>query len=299
MDAGSRIVLPVMLRSRVAIPVGVVAALLLAERPASAFCRTTTCDLGTEECQKNAKGCVRDGVPVVWEKLPITYRFYKKGSKKLTDDDAVRDAIRKAFAVWSKVECEDGRTAVRFVEGPDVSSDKPLGEKKAAQPFGIYFRDSDWPHNDADESLALTNQIYGERSGTIDYADIEVNTANNTFALDGKDGIDFQSVMIHEAGHYLGLAHSNVTDSIMVPRYCADANRCNGDLAAQRDLADDDRDAVCAVYPPSRDTSSAVTPQTAGCVTTSGTRKDLFQGVGLVFLVGAVVRRRLRSSRRA
>ena len=45
-------------------------------------------------------------------------------------------------------------------------------------------------HTDADESLALTNQIYGEVTGNIDYADIKVNTANNDFSLDGKDGID-------------------------------------------------------------------------------------------------------------
>lgn len=269
--------------------------MLSTAREAAAFCRTTTCDASSEECRKNKNGCVRDGVPVVWDKLPITYRFSKKGSKKFDDNDALRDAVRNAFKKWEKVECRDGRTSVRFTEGSDVSSDKPLNKKEASTPFGIYFRDSEWPHSDGDESLALTNQIYGERSGTIDYADIEVNTANNEFSLEGADGIDFESVMIHEAGHYLGLAHSNVESSIMVARYCENADRCNGDVDSLRELSDDDKDAVCAVYPPGKEDDSTAIPP-AGCETASSAPRDLAGVFGIVFLASALVRRRLRVS---
>ena len=278
---------------RLLIIAGLSMAMLTAAREAAAFCRTTTCDVNTEDCRKNARGCIRDGVPVVWAKLPITYRFYRKGSKKIGDNDALRKAVKRAFETWEKVECQGGRTSVRFVQGADVTTDKPLNKKEGPTPFGIYFRDSEWPHNDSDESLALTNQIYGVRSGTIDYADIEVNTANNEFSLDGADGIDFQSVMIHEAGHYLGLAHSNVDDSIMVARYCQNAERCNGDVASLRELSDDDRDAVCAVYPPSRDDDP---PPDTGCATTSSPNKDLASGFALVFLATALVRRRMHRS---
>jgi hypothetical protein len=284
-----------MLRSRLLVIAGLSVAMLTAAREASAFCRTTTCDQGTEDCRKNDNGCVRDGVPVVWAKLPIVYRFYHKGSSKIGDNDGLRAAVKSAFETWSKVQCKGGRTSVRFVQGADITADKPLNKKEASTPFGIYFRDDEWPHNDADESLALTNQIYGERSGTIDYADIEVNTANTDFSLDGSDGIDFQSVMIHEAGHYLGLAHSTVPTSIMVARYCEDADRCNGDVDALRELSDDDRDAVCAVYPPTTD-EAAAPPATAGCETTPTTKKDLAGGFALVFLASALVRRRLRTS---
>jgi hypothetical protein len=283
-----------MLSQRLIVIAGLSVAMFMTARDAAAFCRTTTCDVGSEECAKNDRGCIRDGVPVVWQKLPITYRFSKKGSTKIgDDDDALRAAVKKAFDTWSKVDCRDGRTSVRFVQGADISTDKPLNAKEASTPFGIYFRDKSWPHNDADESLALTNQIYGERSGNIDYADIEVNTANNTFSLDGGDGVDFQAVMIHEAGHYLGLAHSDVEDSIMVARYCQNADRCNGDLATLRELSTDDRNAVCQIYPPDHSDDSTVPPTTGGCTaTTMRAPKDLATAFALVFLTTAILRRR-------
>lgn len=279
---------------------GIAAIVVLATtREASAYCRTTTCDMGTEDCRTNDKGCIRDGVPVVWSHLPIVYRFYKKGSAKIGDDKALRTAVKDAFNTWSSVQCSKGRTSVRFQQGDDITADKPLESKQASQPYGIYFRDKAWPHDDDNESLALTNQIYGERTGTIDYADIEVNTFANVFTLDDQnaEGIDFQSVMIHEAGHYLGLAHSLDKDSIMVARYCQSSDRCDLDTEAKRALSTDDEDAVCAVYPPAAPDASADEPATAGC-TQSGTKSaELANAFALVFLASAILRRRLRSSR--
>lgn len=264
-------------------------------REASAFCRTTTCDPSSEECIKNDNGCVRSGVPVIWAKMPITYRIYKKGSSKIDDTDALKSAVKKAFHTWEKVECDTGYTSVAFEEGPDITTNKPVGKKEASAPFGIYFRDDSWGHDDDTESLALTNQIYGERSGTIDYADIEVNTADNKFSLDGGDGTDFVAVMIHEAGHYLGLAHSNKTDSIMVPSYCQNQERCSGSVAQLRELSEDDKSAVCALYPPEGNSDSAAAPTTGSCSTMPISRGGLVNCFALVFVAGAIVRRRLRS----
>lgn len=269
-------------------------AALTVSREASAFCRTTTCDPSTEDCIKNENGCVKSGVPVIWAKMPITYRVYKKGSSKIDDTDGLKAAVKKAFHTWEKVQCDTGVTSVEFNEGPDITTNKPVGKKEASTPFGIYFRDDTWGHDDDTESLALTNQIYGERSGTIDYADIEVNTADNTFTLDGGDGTDFVAVMIHEAGHYLGLAHSNKTDSIMVPSYCQDQKRCSGSVAQQRELSEDDKTAVCALYPPAGN-SSDTPPATAGCATIPIHPSDAANCLALVFVASAIVRRRLRS----
>lgn len=224
--------------------------------------------------------------------MPIVYRFHSGGSAKL-NDSKMRAAVRKAFDQWSNVECRDGRTSLRFEEGDDITKDKPLGEKEASEKFGIFFRDDEWPHNNADESLALTNQVYGKVSGKIDYADIEVNTANNDFSLSGgAEGIDLQAVVTHEVGHYIGLAHSTNATSIMLARYCQSG--CGGSVEVARELTDDDRSAVCAIYEPD---VRSTTPLTTGGCTTSTTSNAPWAALGsLVFLAGALVRRQRRAS---
>jgi MYXO-CTERM domain-containing protein len=56
-------------------------------------------------------------------------------------------------------------------------------------------------------------------------------------------GFDLLSIITHETGHMLGIAHSRVPDSTMGREYLP------GDLSL-RDLATDDVAAICAVYPP-------------------------------------------------
>jgi hypothetical protein len=268
-----------------------------ASTEAAAFCRTTTCDPSSgDTCRKNTDGCIRDGVPLRWSKSPIVYRFSHKGSSKV-DNAGARDAIRRAFEAWTNVQCAHGRTSLRFQEGDDISEDKPLNAKEADEPFGIYFRDSQWPHDDAEESIALTNQIYGKVTGTIDYADIEINTATVDFSLtdENRDGTDLQAVITHEVGHYIGLAHSTDPDSIMVARYCQAGNdRCKGGIDRARALAADDESALCASYGPDQGTTT--TPPAAGCAESSAPPVgDMAALCGLVCVLTALVRRRSRS----
>ena len=228
-----------------------VALLVATAGEARAFCRSTACDPTTEQCTNDDNGCPRTGPPLSWRALPLPYRFHAGGSDKL-DMDGVREATRRAFQAWSNVMCNGKRTSLRFEEGADIPGTHPLvGNLPAKVSFGIYFRDDVWPYDDGNESLALTNQKYGKTNGWIDYSSIEVNTTDRAFRLtDTGAGIDLEAVLTHEVGHYLGLAHSNVEDSIMAPSYCQSADRCGTSAAQARALAQDDVDAVCAMYPP-------------------------------------------------
>jgi hypothetical protein len=262
---------------------------LLLSTPAQAFCRSTTCDPKSGDCTVDEKG----GAPLTWRTLPLVYRFHRAGSSRL-DMSRARHVIRRAFDTWEDVRCNGKRTSLRFVEGPDVTSMKPLSKRARAQePFGIYFRDDQWPYDDGDESLAITSQTFGMYSGYIDYADIEINTTERAYAVeDDEEGIDLQAVVTHEIGHYIGLAHSNVADSIMVSRYCQSGTRCGKDLEASRALADDDIAAVCAMYPPSGIAGVAYEPEGASCAVSGvgrGGERDGRRGQGTTtILIGSI-----------
>ena len=282
-------------------------ALTMGSSKAQAFCRSTACDLETEDCEKDENGCPRTGPPLTWRTLPLTYRFHRGGSSKLDTFEA-RTAIRAAFKTWSNAKCNGKRTSLRFEEGDEIRKDKPLGEsKKASEPFGIFFRDDEWPYNGAD-ALALTNQTYGKINGWIDYADIEINTSTEMgFSTDKNEsqGPDLQAVMTHEVGHFIGLAHSHVPGSIMKERYCEDSARCNGDLTAARALGDDDIDAVCAMYPPSGQAGVLYEPPASGCAVSpasgspsSGDGRGTALGATLGALAVVVTRLRRRRSAR-
>ena len=272
-----------------------VAASLLFTSTAGAYCRTTTCDPTKTTCAVNEAGCVRAGAPLTWSSLPIQYRF-SIGSTKVENVPA-KKAIRAAFETWQTTECANGkRTSLRFQELAQTSTVKALKDSGRAEvPFAIYFRDEEWPHQNADESLALTNQIYGEVTGTIEYADIEINTTDQTFATADDitpNAIDLQLVMTHEVGHYIGLAHTEQTESIMVARYCQSGDRCATGQVVSRDLSPDDITAVCALYPPdgkSIATGASDTPA-SGC-NTSGVPGSGFGACALAFGVAVAVRR--------
>ncbi|MBS2014871.1 MAG: matrixin family metalloprotease [Deltaproteobacteria bacterium] len=256
---------------------------------ASAYCRTTTCDRKRGDCRM-VDGCPRSGAPVSWPLMPIPYRFHAKPPERLDRDEA-RGAVRLAFQRWSEVICPNGRrTSLRFEEGPEIPASRPRGR----EPYGIYFRDDGWPHDDVEQTLALTTQLLGGTGGVIRYADIEINSGNHDFALRDTDpGKDLEAVITHEVGHYIGLAHSPESDSIMVASYCQSATRCSGtNRDAWRDLGDDDIAAVCALYPPER--AAAEPTPSAGCAVASSSSSSSPPGgallAGAAMIGGALVR---------
>lgn len=273
-------------------------ALLLA-RDAAAYCRSTSCNPTIEKCVIDGNGCPRSGAPLTWKSLPLTYRFHASTLEKI-DDNRAREAVRRAFDTWSNVSCDGKRTSLRFEEGQEITGRMPKGKGPAKDNFGVYFREDTWPFDDANETLALTNQSYGQVTGNIDYSDIAVNLTKREFALaDDETGIDLQAVVTHEVGHYIGLAHSRVASSIMIERYCESDNRCKGSIDAARALGDDDVAAVCTLYPPGG--SSAVTyedPAATACATSPRGAPPALPVSAVAMAVAAlfVARRRSRRS---
>jgi MYXO-CTERM domain-containing protein len=78
-------------------------------------------------------------------------------------------------------------------------------------------------------------------------ADIEANAVDHALTVVDVGGdFDLQSVLTHEAGHFFGLAHVIERPATMFAAYAGGGN------IDRRTLEDNDRQGICAAYPPNR-----------------------------------------------
>jgi len=183
------------------------------------------------------------GAPVT-----ITYSYSNLLDGGLVDKDGVpltpiflKDAVEEALAVWTDyaplnfVEVEDnGPTASDAQHSCSACGQIRIGHHYIGEPGGT----------DVKAHAYYTNNHTGfGRAG-----DIHLDDSNNWEVIGQFDlvtGVDFPDVMgvvIHEAGHSLGIAHSSIDGAVMFPHYL----RQNGPGTGH--LTPDDIAAVQAIY---------------------------------------------------
>jgi hypothetical protein len=306
----------------------VVAAILLGSAsPAHAFCRTTTTPLPSAMYDPSVAGtCWAQGTPLAWPANSVVpYSLAQAASDQVTLVDATRVADA-AFAAWNAATCPATLYDAGTVTGPDTPNvqtydEGPSDASTVANDCGlitcdptvhdthhiIVFRDTNWDHDDATNTLALTTVTYGVNSGTIYDADMEINsmtsgtmphyltTVEPPMLPLPANTYDLQAIITHEAGHFLGLAHATDTTAVMYAYYAA------GSLTLQPD----DIAGICSIYPP--DSILAIeqgSAHKASCSSAAGPASPFDPAspfepaallVGGVGLVGWVRRRRARS----
>jgi hypothetical protein len=237
---------------RVALPLALTVATLAPS--AAAYCRTTTCDPEdpTQTCTPDAAGCIREGIELGWPEQCLSFGVQKDGSVKRHITYGEADAVvQDAFRQWIGVDC-DGQPpsfSIYDLGAPHGGIDCSQPEFNEREPNANVwmFRDSDWPYPDGDLTLALTTVTFDATTGDILDADVEINSYAHSLTIgDTNVGNDLLSIVTHEAGHFLGLSHSNVATATMSARYSPH------DIGF-RTLAVDDVDGICAIYPPNRD----------------------------------------------
>jgi hypothetical protein len=126
----------------------------------------------------------------------------------------------------------------------DVTGD--AGYKEKGPNYNIWiFQDTVWPYDTVGENaIAITTTQFHPVTGEIYDSDVELNSLNNVFTMSETNvNIDLPSVVLHEAGHFLGLAHSSLFSAVMSPTLG------QGD-ASRRNLDPDDVQGICSAYPP-------------------------------------------------
>jgi MYXO-CTERM domain-containing protein len=308
-------------------------AALAVSPPLSAFCRTTTSNVPADY-DPAMSGCWMHGDPLYWVTACVSYDIQQNASKSISYDQAAA-GIAQAFSQWTSVACPTNGTGPSRVSidvrdlGP-VACDLVQYNQDGPNQHAIIFRDNDWPYNDSSNTLALTTVTYNIDTAEIYDADMEINSHNQTLtAWDPTNpdaplpagGYDFLSIVTHETGHFLGMAHSTDTHATMYAHYTQGST-------VMRTLTQDDIAGICSIYSPdgTRNTDATAVPPngqvpegacdptprggwTSNCMSTSSSIKcSVSGGVGsdgqtgrpFVFAVialgalGAVVRRRRR-----
>jgi hypothetical protein len=218
-------------------------------RDAAAFCRTTTVSV-PPDFTPNGGVCWTQGHPLYWANACVGYSLYRGASKYITYEEA-STAFTRAFSKWTGTVCPTGGGAASRVsidvrdEGP-VDCNEVIYNQDAPNNHAIIFRDDSWPHNDSNNTLALTTVTFNPMTGEIYDADMEVNTAQQVLtAIDPipTNGYDLASIITHESGHFLGLAHSGDMHATMFAHYTPGST-------AMRNLTTDDVSGICAIYHP-------------------------------------------------
>jgi MYXO-CTERM domain-containing protein len=260
---------------------------LVLDRGAHAYCRTTTVKppAGYDPA---VSGCWTQGVPLAWHTDRVPYAVDTAASRQVSLADATRVADL-AFSAWNGALCggtpasiqayDDGpRSVPAGTEGDALAewagcADSTSCDSKTHDV--IVFDDDVWPYNDPVSTLALTTVTYGVDDGAIFEAYTEVNSAKQALTVEEPPppgANDLRAILTHEAGHFLGLAHATDTSSIMYAYY--DARHV--------DLTADDTGALCAAYPPPSAKGCACTAAGAGPGTAAVAAGASFAALGLL-----------------
>ncbi len=237
---------------RTFIPVLVFALVFSVSRWSLAFCQMTTC---REDCRRDPQGCSIDGVPLSWPQRCIMFSVNGSGSTRsqITAEEFA-NIIRVGFTTWISTDCSGERPSLEISDFGISYCGSPEHNPEGANTNEWMFRDDEWPYGansggtesfDASQ-LALTTLTFEVDTGLLLDADVELNSRQFAFSTDPSEAeVDLLSIVTHEAGHFLGLDHS--TDDLATMR----ASYPLADTA-QRDLSEDDVDAICSVYAPDR-----------------------------------------------
>ena len=219
---------------------------------AHAFCRATTCDPSdpSQACEI-VDSCVVSGEPLYWSSDCIKVGVQAAGSRLHgVGFESLMEVTSQAFQAWQAAECAGGTPSIHVqIVGP-IACNKAEYNPGAGNVSLVTFRDDDWPYMGAVDAIGRTTIRFDTETGEIWDSDIEINGTLGPITTDGSgSAFDLASILTHEAGHALGLAHSTMFGATMIAGH-------SGRDVELRTLEFDDLAGICTMYPPERELAS-------------------------------------------
>jgi hypothetical protein len=213
--------------------------------PAAAFCRTTTVKAEAGFDPSETHHCWdQGGIPVYWASACVGYDLQQDAGAGITYGEAAA-ALSTAFALWTGATClGGGNPSITTVSGVPVVCNLAQYNECGPNQHVIAFQDT-WPYADTSNELALTTVSYDLATGELYDADMEINATITNISIGSpvpEGSYDFASIVTHETGHFLGMAHATTTSATMYAHISPGETR--------RSLSADDVAGVCAIYPP-------------------------------------------------
>jgi Matrixin len=233
------------------------------------YCRTTTCPLKPN--WSPTSGCCPPDfpsfcaglnppakiLPLWWRGACVSYDIQKDASSQ-APYDVVAPMVTAAFAQWTQSQCSPDaaghtRVSIDVADLGPVECNKVQYSSDQGNQHVIIFCDK-WPcdPSEADRAsassgntLGLTTVTFDADTGEIYDADTEINGSVTLSVGDTvtPGGYDLASILTHEMGHFLGLAHSGEHSATMF------ANYQPGSIS-MRTVTASDAEGLCSIYPP-------------------------------------------------
>ena len=162
-------------------------------------------------------------------------------------------AIDRSFARWTELDCGGGRRPGFEIRRTDDRALCDIAQYVSGEGNAntIAVVHDGWEERAGHDraAFALTTTFFLLSTGEIVDADMELNEEHWDFATCPEEGcmdgsVDLENTLTHEAGHFFGLAHTNV-DIESTMWACADAGE-----TFKRTLAPDDIEGMCTIYGP-------------------------------------------------
>lgn len=230
---------------------------LLAPGAASAWCQSLSVTQATGRC--DAPCLTLDDftpeeieelrvVPLAWREPCVGWTLHPRGTEDLPREQ-VQAVIASSFARWTELDCGGGPVGFRVEERalPGLICDYVDFDRGRPDANVILFAE-DWSERRNDpRAFALTTTWFDVPTGEILGADMELNDERRAWTVCPDEGcrdgrVDLENVVVHEVGHFFGLAHSP-DDADATMWACAEAGDTN-----KRDLEADDAAGWCAIY---------------------------------------------------